>query len=426
MSVLPRWAVKGNVKSECEDYKLYAANGTPIKTFGLHTLTLNIGLRRAFQCTFIIADVKQPILGADFLTKYKLSVDFSKRKLVDQVTNLNILACISESRESTIKTVDNNHPYYELLSQYPELTKPVSFKDIPKHNVCHYIETVGAPVQSRARPLPPDRYAKAKEEFRIMCEMGICRPSKSAWASPLHIVPKKNGQIRPCGDYRRLNSITKPDKYLVPRLRDFTYALAGKKIYSRLDINRAYNCIPVSESDVEKTAVITPFGLFEFPRMPFGLRNAAQTFQRFMCHSVFPDHNFLFVYIDDIIIASDSIEEHRKHLQEVFSRLEKFGITINLSKCIFEQTKLEFLGHEVSTEGIRPLDDKVKAIMEFPRPTTVDQLRRFLGMLNFYRPHIPHAANHQSELDRYLTNTKRNDKSPISWTEQAIAQFEEC
>lgn len=110
---------------------------------------------------------------------------------------------------------------------------------------------------------------------------------------------------------------------------------AGKKIFTKLDINRAYHCILVAESDIEKTAIITPFGLFEFVRMPFGLSNAAQTFQRFMSHSVLPGLDFVFCFIDDVIIASDSMEQYKKHLDEVFDRLNQYGITINLSKCIF-------------------------------------------------------------------------------------------
>lgn len=427
VSVIPRSVKQNNSSaSECKDYKLYAANGTEIKTYGIKTMVLDLKLRRAFRWTFIVADVKQPIIGADFLAHYKLLVDLSTRRLIDQVTNLNVLASISQSLEHTIKTVDDKHPYYELLAKYPELTKPISFRETPKHNVHHHIETTGPPVFARARQLPPDRYTKAREEFRVMQELGICRPSKSEWASPLHIVPKKDGNIRPCGDYRKLNSITKPDRYPVPRLHDFTYVLTGKKIYSRLDINRAYNCIAVAESDIEKTAVITPFGLFEFPRMPFGLRNAAQTFQRFMHHTVLTGLDFLFSYVDDVIIASDDVTQHKQHLEEVFKRFDEHGITINLAKCCFGQEKLDFLGYEVSTEGIRPLDHKVKAIIDFPKPKTVAELHRFLGMLNFYRSHIPNAAEIQSELYKYIRKTKKNDKTPIVWTTEAETQFEKC
>lgn len=411
-------------KCEPNKYKLFAANGTQIETYGLITKELNFRLRRNYRWVFIVADVKQPIIGADFLVNYKLLIDLSGRRLIDSETQMKVVGCISDSNQPTIKTIVDDHPYIDLLEKYPSLTKPFSFKEVPKHNVCHHIETSGAPVYSRARPLPPDRYVRAKKEFQLMMDLGICRPSKSAWASPLHIVPKKDGNIRPCGDYRMLNAITKPDRYPVPRLQDFTYILAGKKVFSSLDINRAYNCIPVNNDDIEKTAVITPFGLYEFPRMPFGLRNAAQTFQRFMDHSVLQGLDFLYSFADDVIIASADTATHKRHLEEVFKRFNAFGITINISKCCFGQEKLNFLGYEVSTEGIRPLQDKVKAICDYPRPKTVEELRRYLGMLNFYRSHIPHAAQDQAEMNKYLHNSKKKDKTIIEWTKEAECEFE--
>ena len=234
-----------------------------------------------------------------------------------------------------------------------------------------------------------------------MLDNGIIRPSKSEWASPLHIVNKKDGSLRPCGDYRRLNDRTIPDRYPIPRIEDFNYILKGAKVFSKIDLFKAYFQIPVAEEDRHKTAIITPFGLFEFNVMSFGLRNAPATFQRFI-NEVLNGLNFVFPYLDDILIASTSEEEHRKHLELVLERLAKYSLRINITKSVIGAAELEFLGYLITSSGSRPLPEKVQIIRNYKLPETVKELRTFLGLINYYRRHLKNAAQNQAILHDYL------------------------
>ena len=413
--------------------EISSASGTAIPCWGRVEWAIQTG-SNTYVWNFLRAAVSFPILGADFLESFNLMVDLNQLRLVAEDGSALKLSApppgstfaaigIRPARPSSqlLAGVESSPPVYkELLEQYPDVLNPSKKLPTVIHSVEHFIETEGRPVSSKYRRLDSSKLAAAKAEFRELEAQGIIRRSNSSWASPLHMVRKSDGTWRPCGDFRRLNLQTRPDLYTCPNIGDLTARLAGCKVFSKLDLRKGYHQVPVRAEDVSKTAIITPFGLYEFMRMPFGLRNAGQTFQRMM-DTIFADLPFCFIYLDDVLVASQDHQQHEEHLHLVLQQLQKHGLVINAEKCQLGVEAVDYLGHHVTATGITPITSRVEAIEKFPTPTTVKSLQTYLGMVNFYRRFLPRAAHVLRPLTESL---KGAPKGHIEWSEEMQQAFQ--
>ena len=257
--------------------KLQAANGSTIDTYGG-----NIGMRCDYIWTFILTKVKIPILSADFLAHYQLSVHMNPRTLSDTLTNLHVIG--TPAGHSTMGigiAACHGQDYVDILNQFVDITQPLKATDSSDHQTHHHIRTMRPPAHSKPRRLASHKLTYTKEQFEKMLNDGIIRPSDSPYASLLHLVSKPGGkEFRICVDYRKLNASTIPNRYPVANIHDFASGWQDTHVFSKIDLTKAYHQISVAPEDIPKIAMTITFGLYEFVKMPFGLRNAAQIFQR--------------------------------------------------------------------------------------------------------------------------------------------------
>lgn len=412
---------------------LQAVNGSEIKCYGQKEITIQMG-RKSYKIMAIIADVDQDILGWDFIEKYRLDFvwgDFGDLYLRDRKADIKQAlkyvtlpagtipqtAFIHDRNQPSIpvrnhkaeafevasmkmlKTVepeqnaDHIQPKYKrLIEKYPKILEP-SFNDLStKHGVSHRIDLKpgSKPCKAKLRPLMADseKAIKGKQAWDQMIKLGVVEKVKAnspvPYSSPLHLVPKPDNTMRPCSDFRQLNSQTIEDTYPLPSLKSFTQKLKGSRVFSKVDLHSAFHNVIIDPRDVEKTATVTPWGVFVYKRLAFGLCNAPSTFSR-LVDSVLSGIDGIYCYLDDCLVYAPDESSHFKILEKVFQRLQDSGLAIKLSKCSFGQKKVDYLGYEVSQAGIKPLKTKVKAIVDFPNPRSQKELLHFLGALGYFR-----------------------------------------
>ena len=373
--------------------KLLSAYGSTLSCSGFRTIHLRFGTC-SFEWLFQLAPVSVPILGADFLCRHNLFLDVANQKVFSSSSPSMCLTSsplLSSSLRATLLSAPKC--ISDLLSKFPNVLSSDGFQLLGLATRSSTIFSHNLDLLFLLNPpaMDPDKLAVAKAEFSAMEKAGIIRHSTLPWSSLLHMVKKKEGGWRPCSDYRHLNTVTLPDWYPLPNITNFTSRISGSTVFSKLDLQKGYYQVRVAPEDIQKTAIVTPFGMFEFFRMPFGLRNAGNTFQRLM-DQVLGDLPFCFVYVDYILIFRKNLSSNINHLRVVLLLCHQHGLKISLPKCEFAVSEFKFLGHLLSAKGCSPLTKQSTAIISFPPPSDKSSLQRFLGMINFYRKFLCGAA----------------------------------
>lgn len=300
----------------------------------------------------------------------------------------------------------------------PDLTKLPPFRQ-PGENCEIPVQPGASPPCLPVRRLSQPELAELQRQLEDLLAKGFIRPSSSPYGAPCFLVGKKDGQKRLVIDYRATNSITVKQSYPLPRIDTLLDALHGAQVFSKLDLRSGYHQIRMEEDSIQRTAFRTHFGSFEFTVMPFGLQGAPGVFQRLANRVLQPFNNkFVLVYMDDILVFSRNMEEHKEHLRQVLSALRDAQLFAKLEKCSFGMPSVEFLGHIISGEGIACDPNKLKAISEWPTPRTVAHLRSFLGLANYYRRFVKDFALLASPLYALLSAS-----APWSWGDEQQRAF---
>lgn len=354
--------------------------------------------------------------NVDYLTNKTVAQADIAGKIYDQEASklFDFTQCtLNHNQMNELKTLINE--YSDIMSR--------SEDDLGRTGVVkHKIDTGSArPIKQPPRRLPFQKREEARQIVTEMEKAGVIRKSTSAWASPVVLVRKKNGNWRFCVDYRRLNDITVKDAYPLPRIDDILDTLSGAKYFSTIDMASGYWQCEVQEEDRPKTAFVTTEGLYEFNVMPFGLCNAPSTYQRLMDLTLAGlQWKTSLIYLDDVIIFGNEFGQHLNNLRDVFERIRAAKLKINPKKCQLSRTSVHFLGHIVSAEGVRTDPQKTLAVKNWATPSNVDELRAFIGTASYYRRFIKNFASIAAPLHNL---TKKGQK--FTWDTYCENAFRE-
>ena len=399
-------------------------------------VTLSIKLQKySWTFKFFIFDESPVpcILGMDFLVFAKVQLDFAASSYsfafdkenqykfeslaLSKGDSLVFPCTIEEVKRGSLNS--NSCRIDQLVEEFPELfsEKLGTVKGV----LCDIDLTDLVPVRSRPYQCSPPRLKALREIVQELLQKGVVRTSFSQYASPAFLVPKSHGKYRMVVDYRLLNKKVVFDAFPMPSVEHAFSHFHGAKVFSVLDLNSAYYQIPLSARSRKLTAFCTPFGLFEFNKLPMGISVGCQVLSR-VVDSLFSDLKYQYIYnfMDDLVVYSATMEEHVEHLKEVFRRLQKAGFTLNREKLHLAQPEIKFLGHLVSGKGIEILPERVEAISSFPRPKNLKAVRRFLGMVGFYGAFVKNF----SRIAEPLHALKRKNATFV-WGELQQLAFEE-
>ena len=352
------------------------------------------------------------------------------------VSNINTDSCTESTTKDLKFEIDNatlSKTEKQDLNKFLVKNSDIfstSLVDIGKTDIfSHKIETLpGAPpVHLAPHRVDPIKKKEIERQTAEMEDAGLIRQSNSVWHSPVVLVKKKDNSWRFAIDYRKLNSITIPISHPLPRIEDVFDALGESKatIFSTLDLNSAYYQVALDPETRHKASFVTHEGVYEFLRMPFGLRNAPMSFQLLMS-MVLRGLNWKYVlcYIDDILVFSPNLETHITHLDEVFQRLRDAKLTLKPSKCKFGVDKIMFLGHILSENGVQVDPSKTEKVQNFPIPKTQKELRGFLGLCNYYRRFVLNYAKMCVPLNKLLKKDVKRNFTNSDWSDECQKAFE--